>query len=228
MFLKRKGIILLTFSGLDGAGKSTQINKLRNCLSTQGYSSSVLWARGGYTPGFEYLKRLARLILKKKLPKPGRSAQRKQQFSRPGIAKIWLSFAMVDLMIYWGFYLRLKQLTGDVVICDRYLQDTNLDFSRNFPKVAFEKMLLWKLLCLLVPTPDCSFLLWVPVAESVRRGKIKDEPFPDDLETLEWRLLSYLDDNQFPKSQYLKIDCSKTIDDVSTKILTGVQQLINK
>ena len=83
-------------------------------------------------------------------------------------------------------------------------------------------MLLWKLLCFLVPTLIAHFF-WVPVSESVDR-KIKDEPFPDNLETLEWRLLSYLDDNQFPEPS----EDYQTIDDVSTEIINGVQQLINE
>ena len=51
--------MLLTFSGLDGAGKSTQINLLVDWFEKRGNKVSCLWARGGYTPGFEILKRFA-------------------------------------------------------------------------------------------------------------------------------------------------------------------------
>src|SRR5579859_4085035 len=38
---KRRGL-LVSFSGLDGSGKSTQIEHLRRCLSAQGYSLRLL------------------------------------------------------------------------------------------------------------------------------------------------------------------------------------------
>lgn len=220
--------MLLSFSGLDGAGKSTQINHLRSRLSEQGYSTTVLWARGGYTPGFVLLKQFLRLLLRKKMPQPGKSILRDRHLSRPFIAKLWLSIAIIDLMIYWGFYLRYQLLVGNVVICDRFLDDTRLDFVRNFPQISFESSILWKILRFVIPVADRSFLLWVPVSESIRRGKLKDEPFPDDEDTLEWRLSFYLDEKYFPTDLYLKLDCTEEIEHVSKKIISDVQSMIGK
>ena len=63
---------LFVFSGLDGAGKSTQIDLLTARLRQDGTRSQVLWSRGGYTPGMLLLKRIARRLLgKSRVPAPG-------------------------------------------------------------------------------------------------------------------------------------------------------------
>lgn len=215
--------MLLTFSGLDGAGKSTQINLLVDWFEKRGNKVSCLWARGGYTPGFETLKRFLRLLLGKGLPAPGNSISRKKKLERRWVAKLWLTIAILDLILFWGMYLRLQRLKGYVVICDRYLDDTRLDFKQNFPHVKFERMFIWHLMSWLIPKPDMSVLLWVPVKKSLERSFIKNEPFPDSPQVLEWRLSSYLDENQFPSSQFKKIECQYHIETVNKNIVQEVE-----
>ena len=214
--------MFLSFSGLDGAGKSTQIGLLVDWFEKHGKRVNCLWARGGYTPGFELLKRLLRILLGKGLPAPGNSISRKKKLAQSWVAKLWLTIAILDLIFFWGVYLRLQRMKGYVIICDRYLDDTRLDFQQNFPHVKFENMFLWNLMNRLVPEPDMSILLWVSVKKSVERSLFKDEPFPDDSQILAWRLSSYLDENQFPSGKYTKIECSDNIETVNKKVVREV------
>jgi len=131
-------------------------------------------------------------------------------------------------MIYWGVYLRYKLITGHIVVCDRYLDDTHLDFLKNFPQVSLEKLLLWRMLLFVTPTADQSFLLWVSVSESIRRSKLKEEPFPDDKNTLERRLAAYLDENRFSSNCYIKLDCRGLADNISDEIITQVKIVVNR
>ena len=215
--------MLLVFSGLDGAGKSTQIRLLIGWLENHGNKVDYLWARGGYTPGFESLKRFLRLLMRKGLPTPGKSVSRQEKLARPWVAKLWLTIAILDLMFFWGGYLRFQKMRGYVVICDRYLDDTKLDFKQNFPHVKFENMFVWHLMKWITPKPDISILLWVPVEKSIERSLLKSEPFPDDPHILEWRLSSYLDEDQFPTSIFKKIECSNDVKTVNKKITQEVQ-----
>ena len=59
--------MIIVFSGVDCAGKSTQIELLKKEFLGQGIESQSLWSRGGYTPGFELLKKLLRIVIGKKV-----------------------------------------------------------------------------------------------------------------------------------------------------------------
>jgi len=187
---------IVVFSGMDGAGKSTQIELLRSHLSANDKEPVVLWSRGGYTPGMNWLKSLLRSLLRKgpsksALPAAGPSQARTQAFTRPLVRKVWLSLAIIDLLLLYGVWLRWKKLRGQVVICDRFLDDTALDFELNFPTETVPQWLLWRMLEKFTPTPNAAFLLTIPVKESKRRSIEKQEPFPDSEETLEKRLSEY-------------------------------------
>ncbi len=47
---------MIAFSGLDGAGKSTQIDLVTDFYTKKGNTSVVLWSRGGYSPGMMFFK----------------------------------------------------------------------------------------------------------------------------------------------------------------------------
>ncbi len=210
--------MLIVFSGTDGSGKSTQIEALNAWLGKTARWPKLLWARGGYTPGFLTLKRLLRWASGRQLPSAGDFVKRKEAFARAWVRDLWLRVAISDLMVYWGVYLRLQRLLGRVVICDRYIDDTRLDFRRSFPMVAFEQMWLWQMLERVVPTPDAAFLLWVPVGESMRRSREKGEPFPDDEDTLAWRLKQYKDESLFPSARYVRLDGRRSVTEISEEI----------
>ena len=217
--------MIVVFSGMDCAGKSTQIDKLTRSFQKNGKRVFYIWSRGGYTSGIEWLKQMARLILGKRVPDTGRSKVRTQKLSKPWIARLWLTVAMLDLVILYGIVIRFRSLIGQVVICDRYLGDTALDFSLNFPHINFRQMWAWHLLLWVVPKPNYSFLLLLPASISMERSKLKKEPFPDDKDTLELRLQTYQSSHWF--DGYEVIDASKSIDDVGNSIREIMIKAIN-
>ncbi len=184
---------LIVFSGLDSAGKSTQINLLKNFFLKKSKKSFIFWSRGGYTPGFQYLKFFLRFIFKKNIPKAGFSKERKKAFSNSVIRKLWLVVAIIDLIFFYSIYLRIKILLGYIIICDRYIIDTLIDFKIAYPDENIQKWVLWKILNFVSLTPDSHFILAINVDESITRSKMKNEPFPDSSEVLNVRLNTYLD-----------------------------------
>lgn len=190
--------MIICFSGTDGAGKSTQIDALRQRLASVDIRTEYVWARGGYTPVFVALKRLLHLLMGRRSNETARSssnaaysARRSVALSKPWIARLWLILAMLDLLMLYAVYVRCLSMRGRWVILDRYLIDTRIDFLRNHAYVFSEKSLLWRLVCWTAPKPHVHFLLTVPVAVSEARSRQKNEPYPDSTETLVFRLAAY-------------------------------------
>jgi dTMP kinase len=183
---------LFVFSGIDGAGKSTQIERLASRLRRHGLRTVTLWSRGGYTPGMTALKAWARRLLHPGIiPPPGHSARRAAAFSRRTTRQLWLALAVADLLWLYGLGVRLLRSLGYVVICDRYWQDTMLDFHAHFPQENVPAWGLWKLLRRWAPQPNASFLILIPLDEALARSQQKHEPFPSAARELVLRLRAY-------------------------------------
>ena len=190
--------MIIAFSGTDGAGKSTQISALRERLAQRHNKTHYIWARGGYTPLFSAMKRVVLVLIGRrggKLMDPSNSVEygkrRSGAFHKLWIARSWLILAMLDLALLYGLHTRVLSRMGRVVILDRYLIDTEIDFLRHHANVFSDRSLLWRLLSRLCPTPDVHFLVTVPVDVTMSRSLQKNEPYPDTRETLEFRLSAY-------------------------------------
>lgn len=184
--------MLIIFSGLDGAGKSTQIDLLAARLQLSGLKPQFLWSRGGYTAGIQALKTLLRSLSKgRALPPPGQNPDREKIMGRSLVRRLWLVLAILDLIRVYGLQVRLWLAQGKTVISDRYIWDTLIDFRLNFPHEQVDSWLLWKFLVWCSPKPRHSFLFLIPVSESLRRSEIKNEPFRDSPQVLEQRLRWY-------------------------------------
>ena len=116
---------------------------LRDYISSFGRDSYLYWSRGGYTAGFEFIKSLLRCVFSKKLPQTGRSKKRTKILHKPTISRIWLNLAILDLIILYTF-IRIKSSIGCFVICDRFVEDTRIDFLLNFPHIKFENFFIWR------------------------------------------------------------------------------------
>ena len=216
--------LLIVFSGLDSAGKSTQIDLMMEYLREAGQQPIYLWTRGGYTPAFNALKTLVRRFsLGWAVPPPGHNPQRTQAFSKTRLKRMWLWLALLDLMWVYGMQVRWWMWHGKAVVCDRYLWDTLVDFRLNFLQEAVERWWLWKLLVRITPRPDAAFLLLVPVEESVRRSDLKGEPFRDSRAVLTRRLAHYQALAQANHWQMLDGRCS--IEDLAGQIQDIIKAL---
>ncbi len=207
---------LIVFSGIDNAGKSTQINCLMQRLRVRGFRPVYFWSRGGYTGPFNLLKSALRKIFGKKIIPSGRTADRQRAMQRSLVARLWLWLAICDLILVYGIYFRYLIWRGKTIIADRYLFDTWIDFTLNFPMIHFDQWFLWRFLQIILPRPTQLFLLLIPVDESIQRGKLKNEPFPDSPEILEKRLCFY---QQYSETKdTVTFDCLAPIESIEQKI----------
>ncbi len=208
----RRRALILAFSGVDGAGKSTQIELLQRHFEEASIASVLCWARGGYTPLFSTLKRLLRRGARGRLPQAGRSAEREAAMDRSWVRRIWLAASIVDLALLYGVGVRWWRWRGKTVVCDRYLPDTRIDFALNFPDEHVETWWLWRFAERLAPRPNVSFLMLLPVEESLRRCRAKNEPFTDSEKRFGRRLDLY--EELGAGGDHLVLDARRSIDEL--------------
>ena len=218
--------LLLTFSGIDGAGKSTQIAELCAFFEARGQRPARVWSRGGYTSTLDTLKSLVRKLAGARLPLPGESKQRQQYMRHSIVRKLWLSVAIIDLVRLYGIQVRLWRLLGRTVVCDRYLWDTLVDFRINFPEEPVANWWLWRLLERIAVQPDVAFLLMLPLEESIRRCTLKDDPFPspNDVQVQRFAMYQELVDSR----KFVAVDASLGIDCVFSTILASIEATIDE
>lgn len=207
---------MISFSGIDCCGKSTQIDLLCKDLEKQGKKYQVIWSRGGYTPGIERVKKLLR---------GGSSASKEEKISyseqvnsNSKKRKLLFVASLMDLWFYYSVSLRLKEWFGTTVICDRYIWDTYIDFKIKYPDYDFERGFWWRLTLKTMLKPKASFCMFIPAEESMRRSSLKEEPFPESVEARRERIDWYVRERENNRWQYV-IDATKSIEEVYSAIV---------
>ena len=208
---------LIVFGGIDSSGKSTQIEKVKTHLLAKNIKVKVIWSRGGYTPLFNLFKTGLKMIIPNSIPKPGESEERNQTFNKKYIRILWLNIALVDMILFYDIYFRILKIFGYTVIADRYLWDTYIDFKLKFNNDNFERGVLWKTLIHFSLSPNLSYLLTIPVDESIRRSNLKNEPFSENLNQRKKRISFYQDLIKKGKWNHI-IDGMRPIDEVWSNI----------
>ena len=135
----------------------------------------MIWARGGWTPGLEIVKSLVRTD--GRMTTSGRAAYREGIHADPRKRRLLLIGAILDLYFYFGVYYRFVNYLRGIVICDRYIWDTYIDFKINYSEFDFERWILWEVLLKVFPRPKRSFLLLISEEESLRRCVLKGDDF---------------------------------------------------
>jgi thymidylate kinase len=213
--------MIVTFSGVDCAGKSTQIARLRESLAARGHDPRVVWFRPGYSPELDALRRLVRRLRPGALPSADQPADRARAFSRPGVRGTWIAMAVGDTLLQYALKLRADHLLGRSLICDRWLDDAALDLRLRFPELAPRVDPGLRAVRALCPTPDASFLLMLPHAEMLRRMDVKQEPFPDAPEIRDRRFSAYA--TLAASGRFHVLDAARSIEAIHSEILATLR-----
>jgi len=180
---------MISVSGIDSAGKTTQIEFIEKYYESINRKFIRIWGRGSWTPGVEIIKKLVRKD--KNFTAEQKAEYRKEARTNPKKSKLLLIASILDLYLYFGIYYRWKGLFVKEVICDRYIWDTCADFRVGFSQFDFENWLIWKLLLKFIPMPRHSFMLVISPEESISRGLKKQEMYMESLENKTKKIQEY-------------------------------------
>ena len=165
---------MVAFSGLDGAGKSTQVTHLRDALERLGFDAVAEWpAIDAPSPWLRTVARVGKAVLaaprsrrseavspQEPQPLPADPGARIRQRSRV------LTFGWSMLVALRGAY-RIAATTwphvllGRVVVCDRYLLDSCIYLLHQYGERRSYPLQLG-LLRLIAPRPRVAYLLDIP------------------------------------------------------------------
>jgi thymidylate kinase len=208
--------MILAVSGVDCAGKSTQIAMLEAHLRAHGARPDVRWHRPGYSRGLDLARAAVRRLRPGAMPAPGPSAARERAFSNPRLQRAWAAMALVDTLTHYAVEVRALSLAGRAVICDRYVDDGLLDLRLRFPDLHTDRWLTTRALLRATPRPDLSILLMLDRARVQERIAAKAEPFPDPPATRERRHAAY--DALAASGRFTVVDADGTPEEVFARV----------
>lgn len=172
-------MLLVTFSGLDGCGKSTHVEAAAKYIEARGYRVRKLVTFDISIAGFATVLRDAFRRMRGARQQqergatghvirrlPGNRAFAEDR-ARPAVRLKRLAMYPVDSLVLGGWLLMQKARGTQAVVCDRYVFDRLVNLPR--PDGAFARLLL-----ALAPRPDVAVFLDVP--PSVCRARREEHP----------------------------------------------------
>ncbi|MGC2694811.1 MAG: thymidylate kinase [Candidatus Angelobacter sp.] len=162
--------MLISFSGVDGSGKSTQIDSLRSALHAAGLKTTLLAFWDNVVVGVKYREGFVHKVYKSErgIGAPGKPVNRRDKNMRGWHLTLARHFLyLLDAVNLCRVVASAKRQSGaDVVILDRYIYDelSNLNLNNSLSR-AFVKFVHG-----FVPRPDVAYLLDAdPVAAYARK-----------------------------------------------------------
>ena len=196
---------IFSFEGIEGVGKSTQINLLKEYLETNGYSTEILREPGSTITG----ESIRSILL-----------DSKENLSSE--SELLLMFAARAQLISE----KVNNSNSDIILFDRFY-DASLayqGFGRNLP-IDFIHSLITFINC---PEPRLTFLLDISVQDGFERkvNDVKDRIESAGNEFFQKVREGYLEIAKNNQKRIKVIDAMQSIDDINKSIIDHVKPLL--
>src|SRR3990170_4059177 len=127
----RARALLISLSGIDGSGKSSAANRLRETLHGMGYEVSVVWMRWDPKWAKQLVVAFRRVAYPATVAVGIPSSERRRLLRNPLVRLVWLAIFSTDYALQIHLQVVRKLRAGIIVVCDRYIFDSavNLCFD---------------------------------------------------------------------------------------------------
>lgn len=196
---------IFSFEGIEGVGKSTQINLLKDYLEINGYNTEILREPGSTITG----ESIRSILL-----------DSKENLSSE--SELLLMFAARAQLISE----KVNNSNSDIILFDRFY-DASLayqGFGRNLP-IDFIQSLIGFINC---PEPRLTFLLDISVQDGFERkvNDVKDRIESAGNDFFQKVREGYLDIAKNNQNRIKVIDAMQSIDDINKSIIDHVKPLL--
>lgn len=186
LHIRSQPAMLITFSGVDGCGKTTQAKALQSAFETCQIQTHYVWNRGGSASWLRLFTRWgsARVQTARQgclASTEDRIRLRQRRFRSPWLRWGWAWLTTIELLFRYTRHVVLPLLLGWVVICDRYFYDTLIDWAAYSGEAEIEKHWASEMLRWFSPRPRVAY--WLDVSPEVAQARSTDKIPEDFLET---------------------------------------------
>jgi thymidylate kinase len=167
--------LLISFSGMDGAGKSTQIENLRAALHAAGLSTRLLAFWDDVVVGVRYREGFVHKVYGSEtgVGTPEKAVHRRDKNVRAWYLNAFRHLLyLLDALNLRRVAARQERARADVVIFDRYIYDELANLNLKNPATRF----YIRMVRAIVPRPDVAYLLDAdPAAARARKPEYPQE-----------------------------------------------------
>lgn len=200
----------ISFSGLGGSGKTTQINKISSYFKEEGFRVSIVILRNKFL-----WPKLAGFLSKKNVEK----LTTNKNFSKITIKYIIRHFFyFFDFWRVYFFYIFPKYFYSDIIFIDRSFIDFLVELDLSFGKITFLSYIFYKLL----PKPEIELFFDIPPEDSYNRKKESNLEFIVEQYKLYNLFIKKIGDNSIIRI-YSREEIDETFTVLKDMILEGLR-----
>ncbi len=211
--------MLVAVSGVDGSGKTTQVNALVHAFQRCGLRARWVWSRGGSSALAGHLIALGKRLLGRKVGAsaagPASEEGREEQFRHPLVRRLWPWLVWLDLTWQYLWKVRWPLWRGDVVVCDRYLLDALAEMGARLEDAGIFRRLPARLLIWLNPRPQKAFFLSVDPLKARARQPAEGQQGTQSLAQRQGEMYNVL----VGKMGYVVVDGEDNAEQVSDRLV---------